>query len=83
MDADIFIHDSLHTTTHQTFEYETARSLMRNNTVIASDDIRANDSFPNFLRLHNLRGYAPLRQTNFGITVNQFDPYEIECGLFR
>jgi hypothetical protein len=82
-DADIFIHDSLHTTPHQAFDYETARSLMKNNTVIASDDIRWNDSFPNFLKLHNLRGYAPLSNRNFGITVNQFDPYDIKCGLFR
>ncbi len=81
--ADILIHDSLHTTTHQTFEYEVARSLMKEGTIIASDDIRWNNSFAFFLGLHNLVGYAPLENKNFGVTVNAFDPYEKEMGLFR
>lgn len=83
VDADIFIHDSLHTTTHQAFEYVTARSLMRDNTIIASDDIRWNDAFRSFLKLHHLRGYAPLKEKNFGITVNSYGAYEKENTLFR
>jgi hypothetical protein len=82
-EADIFIHDSLHTATHQAFEYQTARSLMKKDAVIASDDIRWNDSFPSFLRLHRLTGFAPLGDKNFGITVNAFVADEIQYGLFR
>jgi hypothetical protein len=82
-DAEIFIHDSLHTATHQAFEYETARSLMREKSILASDDIRWNDSFFSFIRLHGLRAYAPLGNKNFGITLNDFDSEEKKCGLFR
>jgi predicted O-methyltransferase YrrM len=83
LDADIFIHDSLHTTTHQAFEYTTARALMRPGTLIASDDIRWNDSFHSFIKLHKLRAYASLSSKNFGLVVNRFDDYETTNGLFR
>ena len=81
--VDLFIHDSLHTATHQMFEYEVARSLMEEGAIIASDDTRWNASFVVFLKLHRLAGYAPLGNKNFGITVNHFDSYETTQGLFR
>ncbi|MSP19182.1 MAG: class I SAM-dependent methyltransferase [Bdellovibrionales bacterium] len=82
-DADIFIHDSLHTTTHQAFEYITARSLMREGALIVSDDIRWNGAFRSFVQLHNLRGYILVEDKNFGFALNTFDGYEKENGLYR
>ncbi len=75
-EVELFIHDSLHTTTHQSFEYHTARALMKEGSVIASDDIRWNCAFNNFLETHKIEGFSPLGNRNFGICVNTFSDYE-------
>lgn len=79
--VDMFIHDSLHTTTHMAFEYAVARALMRENTLIASDDILWNRSFFDFLDTHDLQGYAPSTNPNIGVCINKFDEFEKNEGL--
>ena len=78
--TDVFIHDSLHTTTHMLFEYSVARALMREGALIASDDILWNDAFNSFLRANGLVGYAPFSQPGTGAVVNRFDPFERDSG---
>ena len=79
--ADVFIHDSLHTTTHMLFEYSVARALMRPGSLIVSDDILWNDAFNTFLRANGLFGYAPFSNPGTGVAVNRFDAFERESGL--
>ena len=78
--VDVFIHDSLHTTTHMLFEYSVARALIREGGLIASDDILWNDAFNSFLRANGLVGYAPFSQPGTGVVVNRFDRFEKESG---
>lgn len=78
--ADVFIHDSLHTRTHMLFEYNVARALLRPGAYILSDDILWNTSFFDFLTSHKLRGLACMDNPNLGLTVNQFDEYETGIG---
>lgn len=79
--ADVFIHDSLHTTTHMLFEYAVARALMPENSLILSDDIMWNGAFQNFLAGNKMVGYAPYSRPNTGVCVNAFDTFEREAGL--
>ena len=79
--VDLFIHDSLHTRTHMVFEYAVARTLMREGSVIASDDIGWNNGYVDFLALHRLTGYAPFSNPNISAFVNTFDPAERAQGL--
>jgi cephalosporin hydroxylase len=79
--VDIFIHDSLHTTTHMAFEYEVARALTAPGTLILSDDILWNDSFDSFARLHRLKAYAGVNNANFGGVINSFSAEELEIGV--
>jgi len=78
---DIFIHDSLHTRTHMSFEYATARALMRPNTVIASDDSLWNASWVDFIHTHRLTSYTSVKNPNVCVTINEFDAYETAQGL--
>ena len=79
--TDVFIHDSLHTTTHMLFEYAVARTLMRENSLILSDDIMWNGAFQSFLSGNQMIGYAPYSRPNTGVCVNAFDAFEREAGL--
>jgi cephalosporin hydroxylase len=81
VEVDWFIHDSLHTRTHMLFEYEVARALMPEKAVIVSDDILWNNSFCDFLRAHQMRGYCGFSNPNVGIALNTFDAFEREIGL--
>jgi len=81
VEVDWFIHDSLHTRTHMLFEYEVARACMPENAVIVSDDILWNNSFCDFLRAHQLRGYCGFSNPNVGIALNTFDELERGIGL--
>ncbi|MDP6427366.1 MAG: class I SAM-dependent methyltransferase [Rhodospirillales bacterium] len=79
-DADMFIHDSLHTATHMAFEFAVARALMRHKTLIATDDLLWNIAFDSFLATHQLTGYASIDYPNTGVTVNLFSEEEREIG---
>lgn len=78
--VDVFVHDSLHTRTHMLFEYAVARCLMRDGSLILSDDILWNNAFDDFLALNRLAGYAPLSNPNIGCFVNRFDEFERSIG---
>jgi predicted O-methyltransferase YrrM len=79
--VDLFIHDSLHARTHMVFEYAVARALMREGSVIVSDDIGWNNGYVDFLALHRLTGYAPFSNPNISAFVNMFDAAERALGL--
>ncbi len=69
--VDFFIHDSLHTYDHMSFEYYTARINMKSNTFIASDDINNyNSAFHDFCAANKLEGWSPFLNPNFGIVKN-------------
>jgi predicted O-methyltransferase YrrM len=78
--VDVFVHDSLHTRTHMLFEYAVARCLMREGTLVISDDILWNNAFDDFLALNELSGYAPVSNPNIGCFVNRFDAFERSVG---
>jgi len=78
--AEMFVHDSLHTATHMAFEYAVARALMPHNTLIISDDITLNNSFDNFVASHQLTGYALVNNPSFGFVVNSFNDKERSIG---
>ncbi len=80
-DADVFIHDSLHTRTHMLFEYAVARALMDDGKVIVSDDIMWNNAFNDFLATNRLTGYSPYSKPGTGVFVNRFDEAERSAGL--
>lgn len=77
---DMFVHDSLHTRSHMLFEYAVARCLMRDKTIILSDDILWNQCFDSFAQLFGTRAYAPLSNPNIGCLVNRFDAFELSVG---
>jgi cephalosporin hydroxylase len=80
-EVDWFIHDSLHTRTHMLFEYTVARALMPEKAILVSDDVLWNNSFCDFLRTNQLRGYSGFSNLNIGIALNLFDDFEREIGL--
>ncbi|MDP3921301.1 MAG: class I SAM-dependent methyltransferase [Candidatus Omnitrophota bacterium] len=49
---DVFIHDSLHTAAHQSFEYAIAWSRLREGGILLSDDIFWSPAFHEFCRKH-------------------------------
>jgi len=67
---DIFIHDSLHTYDHMTWEFETAYPHLRSGGLLFSDDALWNDSFYDFARsvgapeARILRGVGFLRKNS-------------------
>ena len=69
-DIGIFIHDSLHTYDHMTWEFETAYPHLRSGGLLFSDDALWNDSFYNFARTAGapeariLRGVGFLRKNS-------------------
>jgi hypothetical protein len=79
--VDIFIHDSLHTRTHMSFEFAVARALMGLNTVIASDDAMWNSAWLDFVHTHELTSYSCVRNPNLCVAVNVFDEFETAQGL--
>jgi predicted O-methyltransferase YrrM len=78
--VDFFIHDSLHTRSHMLFEYSVARALMRDGSIIASDDVLWNNSFDDFLMMNRLSGWCPNSNPNLGVAINKFDKFETEVG---
>ncbi len=80
--VDYFFHDSLHTRTHMLFEYNVARCLMQPGAFIVSDDILWNSSFFDFIRSHRLQGFGAFSNPNVGITLNEFDQYELGIGTY-
>lgn len=80
-DADVFIHDSLHTRSHMSFEFAVARALMRPNTVIASDDSLWNSAWMDFIHTHRLLSFTCVRNPQVCVTMNRFDAYEQGQGI--
>ena len=54
-DAEIFIHDSLHSYKNMTFEFNCAINRISNNGIIISDDILDNDAFYDFTKEKKIR----------------------------
>ena len=54
----LFIHDSLHTYRHMTFEFEKAIEFMNKGSFLCSDDIFWNMAFQDMLRKHKLTGLS-------------------------
>lgn len=50
---DLFLHDSLHTYEHMTFEYKTAWKVLRKNGILLSDDVNLNKAFIDFCKRNN------------------------------
>ena len=61
---DVFLHDSLHTFEHQSFEYELAWNHLCNEGILLSDDILWNSAFHKFCKKKN-RNYKRLNA--FGV----------------
>jgi Methyltransferase domain len=72
--AELFIHDSLHTAKNTLFEMEQASSIMPPGGVMLVDDIRGHDGFATFARSHPEFKTALCstadRQAGFGIAVS-------------
>lgn len=60
--VDIFMHDSLHTYEHMSFEFRTAWEYLREGGVLITDDIDQNRSFEDFIKWKN-----PSRIATFGL----------------
>lgn len=66
----LFLHDSLHTPKHLTFELETVRpKLVRGAVVLADNTIWTGESFPRFARSLGVRCYARGRSDLVGLRV--------------
>lgn len=78
LEVDLFVHDSLHTRSHQAFEYACARVYVRPGGVILSDDIEWNGAWNSFIELNRLKSYSWQGNPNFGFTTNKFDDFELE-----
>ena len=55
---DIFLHDSLHTLEHMTFEFEIAWKYIRPGGFLASDDIDYNEAFSQFCKNKRVAGLS-------------------------
>lgn len=64
--VDIFLHDSLHTYEHMTFEYEIAWKALKKKGLILSDDVNANKAFNDFCRRHKAN-HIIICNSRFGI----------------
>lgn len=60
--VDIFMHDSLHTYDHMSFEFRTAWEYLREGGVLITDDIYQNRAFEDFIKWKN-----PSRIATFGL----------------
>ena len=74
--VDMFIHDSLHTVTHQMYEYVVSRALMPINSILVSDDILWNPAFVSYVKLFDLPFWVCDTNPNYGIAVNTSNPQE-------
>lgn len=72
----MFIHDSLHTITHQMLEYVLARAFMPKGAFICSDDILWNSAFINFVEMFKLPFWVCKSNPNYGIALNVPHPLE-------
>lgn len=68
---DIFLHDSLHTYEHMTWEFETAWPRLRADGLLISDDVSMNAAFDDFCAGHKVR---PILVQGLGIIKNPATP---------
>ena len=54
----MFFHDSLHTYSHMTFEYETVWPLLKKGGILMSHDIHWNRAFGNFVQRHRQKEFV-------------------------
>jgi hypothetical protein len=76
----LFIHDSLHTITHQMLEYVLARAFMPKGAFICSDDILWNSAFISFVEMFKLPFWVCKFNPNYGIALNM--PHPLEQGYY-
>jgi len=66
---DAFNHDSLHTTTHMRWEYETAWSYIKSGGILSSHDVLTTPAWTNFCRRHRAEIQLSGRVYGLGIAV--------------
>jgi predicted O-methyltransferase YrrM len=75
---DLFVHDSMHTYDHMTFEFKLARAHLSSVGIIVSDDVNTNRAFTELVKSdHKLDGVAITQQRKRDATVGiawQVDP---------
>jgi predicted O-methyltransferase YrrM len=76
--VDLFVHDSLHTTRHVTFEVEQIRPRLRPGGFIVIDDIDSNRAFRDLAKLHPGDYAAVCQSLPIAPDRRRFD----DCGLF-
>jgi len=74
----LFVHDSLHTQTHQLYEYVTSRALMPVNSILVSDDILWNSAFLYFVEAFDLPYWVCASNPNYGFALNR--PHITDSG---
>lgn len=57
-DISLFFHDSLHTYSHMTYEFETVYPQLKQGAYLMSHDIHWNRAFRHFVKKHNQKEYA-------------------------
>ena len=67
--ADIFIHDSLHTYKNMIFEFESAEKNLKKSGIILSDDVLDNDAFYDFTNKKELENYLIKVKNDSGLGV--------------
>jgi predicted O-methyltransferase YrrM len=74
-EVDVFVHDSLHTYNHMTFEFETAWPRLRAGGAIVADNVDLNDAFEHFTARVNPAFSGVVQEENttdlFGIMVKR------------
>ena len=69
--VDIFLHDSLHTQEHMSFEFDWADDHLNPGGILCSDDIDLNQAFMRFLEKHN-DDYYPISTKVVGVARKVF-----------
>jgi predicted O-methyltransferase YrrM len=59
---DMFVHDSLHTYAHMSWEFEVALSALKPGGVVVADDIEGNRAFEEFVQRPEIQSWSVLRQ---------------------
>ena len=74
-EVDVFVHDSLHTFRHMSFEFETAWPYVRPGGAVVADNVDLNDAFRHFTTRVKPSFSAVVREENttdlFGITMKR------------
>jgi predicted O-methyltransferase YrrM len=74
---DMFVHDSLHTERHMTFEFSTVWPLMRAGSLLVSDDIESNCAFLNWSRRSDIAYSAFLQEPDKKPAYSAEAPIEV------